>query len=45
VIDEIKKFPNLSGIYLIKSPTGLIYIGEAKNLRSMVVNFTTNRIS
>ena len=34
MIEEIKNFPNLSGIYLIKSPTGLIYIGEAKNLRS-----------
>lgn len=34
MIEQIKSFPNKSGVYLIKSPTGLIYIGEAKNLRN-----------
>lgn len=40
MIEEIKSFPNLSGIYLIKSPTGLVYIGEAKNLKSRCQYYT-----
>ena len=33
MIDFIKNFPETSGIYKIVSPTGRIYIGEAKNLK------------
>jgi len=33
VIDFIKNFPETSGIYKIVSPTGRVYIGEAKNLK------------
>ena len=40
MIEEIKSFPNSSGVYLIKSPTGLIYIGEAKNLKSRCQAYT-----
>ena len=31
--DSISKFPNESGVYKITSPTGLIYVGEAINLK------------
>lgn len=31
--ESVKDFPNKSGIYKITSPTGLIYVGEAINLR------------
>jgi hypothetical protein len=33
MIDFIKYLPELPGIYKITSPTGRIYIGEAKNLK------------
>jgi len=34
MIDDIKFLPESSGIYKITSPTGRIYIGEAKNLKN-----------
>jgi group I intron endonuclease len=33
MIDQVNNFPSSSGIYKITSPTGKIYIGEAKNLK------------
>lgn len=39
MIEEIKNLPASSGIYLIKSPTGLVYIGEAKNLKSRCLGY------
>lgn len=34
MINDIKNLPESSGIYKITSPTGRIYIGEAKNLKN-----------
>jgi excinuclease UvrABC nuclease subunit len=34
MIDTIKNLPSVSGIYIIKSPNNLVYIGEAKNLKN-----------
>jgi len=43
--EEVKKFPNDSGIYKITSPTGKIYVGEAKDLRIRCEYYLTpNRI-
>jgi group I intron endonuclease len=43
--EEVKIFPNKSGIYKITSPTGKVYIGEAKNLKTRCEFYLTpNRI-
>ena len=43
--EEVKKFPNDSGVYKITSPTGKIYVGEAKDLRIRCEYYLTpNRI-
>jgi group I intron endonuclease len=43
--EEVKNFPNESGIYKITSPTGKIYVGEAKDLKTRCGFYLTpNRI-
>jgi group I intron endonuclease len=46
VKDDIKNFPNLPGIYMITSPSGLVYIGESKNLKKRCLSYLTlNKIT
>lgn len=40
--NKVKKFPQLPGVYLMKSENGqIIYVGKAKNLRSRVGSYFT----
>lgn len=45
MIEDIKNLPECSGIYKITSPTGRVYIGEAKNLKNRCSYYiNTNRV-
>lgn len=37
--EDIKNLPNLPGIYKITSPSGLVYIGETKNLKKRCLSY------
>ena len=44
IIDQIKKIPNLPGVYLFKSENNeILYIGKAKNLKSRVSSYFKNQ--